>query len=474
MKKKVLRKKLTYIICLYGLTTLTSVQATKDDVEATATQTAVTETATTASNLLIERLKNLKENNGEFVDPQTEKHQKALLKLQQEKEKLVLENELEEERSRCELAKLTAEKDRILLENELKSAQQSQSLAELLAEKERLELVNAINEQKTMLAEIEIERRKLALHNALQEEKNKQQELKIQLETAKLGFEMAKIEFEKVKRTGKIEELSEKIAERAQKAEWDSEVNEPQKYLEEPFVNGQLIVSDRRIYLDGPIYPGIANYLSERINYFNNKDSSPPIFIIIDRCAGGSVMEGAKILKAMKTSQAPVYVVVKSLAASMGAVITTLADRSFAYPDAIILHHQVWGASVGNLREQEETLEMTKEWSRRLIEPVADKMGITAAEFTKKMYEHSADGNWSEFADEAVDYKWIDHIINGIIDTSFKKQPSEEESEENLLRRLIFSQEEQADAHGQRYIKLPPLESLDFYYLYNPNNYYHY
>lgn len=460
MKKKVLP--ILYLIYLYSLTNVISVQTSADEADTT--------TEPPPHNTLIERLKDLKANEGEPPNSQVAEHEKIVEQLQQEKERLALENELEAERNRRELAKLTAERDKILLQNELEAAQQKQSIAELIAKKERLELKNVINEQKAMFteAEIEIERRKLALHNALKEEKNKRQELEIQLEMAKLGFEMAKMEFEKAKRTSTIEALGEKLMERAQKAEWESQANKPQEYLTEPFVDGKLIVSDRRIYLDGPIYPGVASYLSERINYFNNKEATYPIFLIIDRCAGGSVMEGAKILKAMDASQAPIYVVVKSFAASMGAVITSLADQSFAYPDAIILHHQIWGASVGNLREQEENLAMTREWSRRLIEPVAKKMGITVAEFTAKMYEHSADGNWSEFADKAVQYKWVDHIISGLIDTSFKKRPIEVD-EEALLRRI---REEQTDTQGRRYVKLPALPPLDFYYLYDPDSYY--
>lgn len=484
MKKKSFHKKLIHAICLYSLVnpvTLQQAIAEEEEIEVVekieeketeAVEKTEERTTTAPTNLLIDRLKNLKENAGEFVDPQAEKHQKELLKLQREKEKLALENELETERNLHQLAKLTAEKDKILLENELKEAQQKQLLAELLAEKERLELVNAINEQKSLLAEMEIERKKLSAHNALQEEKNRQQELEIQLKTAKLGFEMAEMEFEKAKRTTNIEELNEKIVERAQKAEWNSQANKSPEYLEEPLVNGQLVVSDRRIDLDGPIYPGVASYLDEHINYFNNKNTTYPIFLIIDRCEGGSVLEGAKILKSLKASKAPVYVVVKSLAASMGAIIVALADRSFAYPDAIILHHQLWGAAVGNVREQEENLEMTREWSRRLVQPVAEKMGITIAEFTKQMYEHNSDGNWSEFADEAVNYKWVDHIINGIIDTSLIHQPDGEDNAEELLRSIFFPQEEQVDANGQRYVRLPPLEPLDFYYLHNPNNYY--
>ena len=86
-------------------------------------------------------------------------------------------------------------------------------------------------------------------------------------------------------------------------------------------------------------------------------------------------MAGYNILKSMESSQAPVYVVVKSFAASMAACITTCADKSFAYPNAVILHHQISSGSFGNLTIQRENLAEIEEWWRRLAEPVAKKMG---------------------------------------------------------------------------------------------------
>ena len=65
--------------------------------------------------------------------------------------------------------------------------------------------------------------------------------------------------------------------------------------------------------------------------FFNNKSKTDPIFIVIDRCPGGSGMEGARIVQAIKTSPAPVHVVVKSYAASMAAIILAQADHSYAF-----------------------------------------------------------------------------------------------------------------------------------------------
>jgi ATP-dependent Clp protease, protease subunit len=406
---------------------------------------------------------------------QTEKYQQELLAVEHQKNKLLLNNEFELEKARQHWLQLIADKEKLLLENEFQSAQQQQILAKIETLKTHTELENYRHEQENqkILAKLESQRKQLAVENALLQEKNKQEELKIHLKTAKLNFEIAQFEFEKSKRGLSLEELSEKLSTREQLELWDSQVNTPKQYLKKPFTNDYLIISDRKIELEEVIFPGTAAYVNERIHYFNNKTTAYPIFLVIDTCYGGSVMEGAKILEAMKASRAPVYVVVKSLAASMAAVITTLAERSYAYPNAIIVHHQLWTAAIGNQREIEEQLAMAKEWTQRIMYPVAEKMGISMAELVKKMYEKNAIGDWYEFADAAMRLKWVDTIVKDIRDTSFKHQPLEpEEIEEGAMMQLKRNLSEKIDQQGQRYVKLPRLSPLDFYFVYNPDNYY--
>jgi ATP-dependent Clp protease protease subunit len=394
-------------------------------------------------------------------DDETKKLAQEVKKLQLEQSKLTLEYEKE-------LSKLQQEKDKLLLENELQDAKETQLLAELTATKTRLEVENEIYEhkQKQILAYLNSEKDKLTLQNAIQEEKNRQQELQFKLATAKLDYESLKLNFAK-------EQIEAKVAKRDKSEEWESQVNKPKEYRKEPFVNGKLILSDRKIILDGPIWPGIANYIIERIEYFNNKTTEYPIFLIIEYCPGGSVMEGSRILRAMKSSRAPVYVVLKSLAASMAAAIVTLADRSYALPDAIIVHHQVWGISWGNPTEQREQLKVLDEWSNRIMQPIAAKMGLTLEELIRKMYESNSRGDWDEFADHAVKYNWVDYIVKEIHDTSYTKQPKEETKEETE-EVTIVARQEQVDSEGNRYVKIPHLRPMDVYYLYNPDNYYRY
>ena len=110
----------------------------------------------------------------------------------------------------------------------------------------------------------------------------------------------------------------------------------------EPFKDGVLYVSDRRIVINEPIIMGSGDWISRRINFFNRESAEQPIFIVIDYCPGGSIMEGEIILRAMKASKAPIHMIVKSFAASMAAVMLSEAEHSYVLPNARIMHHQPW------------------------------------------------------------------------------------------------------------------------------------
>jgi ATP-dependent Clp protease protease subunit len=180
-------------------------------------------------------------------------------------------------------------------------------------------------------------------------------------------------------------------------------------------------------------------------------------------------MAGYKIIKAMNGSPAPVYVVVKSFAASMSANIATQSRRSFAYPNSIIIHHQISSGMSGNLTEQKESVRDIEEWWKRLATPVAAKMGVSLDEFIREMYEHRSTGDWIEFGDNARKLKWIDETVDTINEESYVKNPdftaSAAPSHETEMT-------EQTDREGHRFKLLPRLDPVDVYYIYNPDNYY--
>ena len=250
------------------------------------------------------------------------------------------------------------------------------------------------------------------------------------------------------------------------------------KYLKDPLVDGTLCISDRRIALNGAITESLADYVCQRINFYNNQSSEFPIFIVIDNSPGGSVSSGYQIQKAMSASRAPVYVVVKGFAASMSAVIATLAERSFCYPNTIILHHQVSNTVRGNMTVLKEQLEFTNLWFERMGTPVAKKMGLTLAEFVKQMYANDSTGDWQAFGEKAKDLKWIDNVVDRIEETAVLDMMSPVPPLAALPPRASGQNEisgiaSRVDAQGKLVMELPPLSNpFDAWWIYDPQGRY--
>ena len=309
-------------------------------------------------------------------------------------------------------------------------------------------------------------------------------QLRADRDRAELEAELAQAEFTRRSNQSKtqevvwntrIAELRAKLTEREKESELADIVEERPVYLKDPMqANGDLVISDRRIPLNGLITMETAEFVCARIDFYNNKNKEFPIFIVIDDSPGGSVMAGYKIVKSMQSSTAPVYVVVKSFAASMAAAICALAPRSFAYPNAIILHHQISSGAQGNLTLQRERVKILEQWWQRLAEPIAEKMGVTIEEFAQQMYAHNSSGDWQEFADNAQKLKWVDVVVSRCQETALLKIPDGKRSGVVTLASATASPgtPAQSSTGSDTRRSLPRLNPVDCYYLYDPDGYY--
>lgn len=403
---------------------------------------------------------------------------KRLRALIEEKEELRIRHETQVERQKAEFAKLEAEFQRLGLENRLLEERNKKSVEDLTSQQRRVSAENMLDEElhRKELADVRQSREKLQQENDLTREKLRAAEMTNNAEKMALDLEMQRLSADGMRLKSEREILEDKLARlrndiesRTRREEWRNEANREPVVLKEPFEQGVLTISDRRISLNGVIVRGVSDFVSERIDYLNNV-SDDPIFLVIDRCPGGSVMEGYRIVKAMQSSKAPVHVVVKSFAASMCAVITTLAARSYVYPNAIILHHQMSTVLWGNMTQNKEQLEIAKEWWRRLAEPVAKRMGTDLDGLVKRMYAKNSDGDWEEFGDGAVAVKWATHLVNEVRETGVVKKPDDAKKPNPGL--TPFSLEERSDEKGERYMRLPRLDPFDLYWVYNPDRYY--
>lgn len=230
----------------------------------------------------------------------------------------------------------------------------------------------------------------------------------------KLASAQAAVEYARLEKVGEIARLQKKIIETT-----SGKIDYPL----EPLKDGVLRISDRRIPFNGIVDETLAKFVCDRIAFYNALDKKAPIFIVIDRSPGGSVMSGYQILQAMESSQAPVYVVVKGYAASMAAIITTMAKQSYVYPQTVVLHHQASTSLSGNQTQLEQQLKWSKIWCERIFVKVANKMGITVDEFVAKMYAAVSTGDWKVLGTEAVKLKWVTHVVErmaeeGVMSTS--------------------------------------------------------
>ncbi|MEJ6700774.1 MAG: ATP-dependent Clp protease proteolytic subunit [Akkermansiaceae bacterium] len=364
------------------------------------------------------------------------------------------------------------EQEKLAAENALHAEKVKKDLAELRTRVSKLKL-----EKEALTEELAIAALK---RNKASEEADVKfaAELKGLTQTAEISkIKAVQVASElKIKQTewsSKSAELEAQITALETQKKRDAYANAKPVYLDNPLkADGTLVISDRRISMNGAVTMTTAEHVTTRINYYNNNDNTKPIFIVIDASPGGSVMAGYRILKAMEGSTAPVYVVVKSFAASMAATICTLAEKSYAYPNAVILHHQISSTIMFanlNLTEQKEFYEESQQWWKRLATPIANKMGITTEELIKKMYAKTTSGDWTEFGTEAQKLKWVDHIVERIHETSLLKNP---DAKKPVAAKAYYGLTEVTDEKGKPCVYLPRLTPKDCYFLYNRDGYY--
>jgi ATP-dependent Clp protease protease subunit len=388
--------------------------------------------------------------------------QKAALKevdrMRIEKARIDAELALAEAKRAEELAPLNAEVGRLTAERSLRLAKASADAAALEDERAKLERQAALEtarssarltERSNKIRELEAEAKQLQLEAANT--------------VARLSNEIQR--FQK-------EDEARKIASKAKP-----------KYLKDPLVDGVLTISDRRIAFNGAVTEQLADYVCTRIAFYNNQSSEFPIFIVVDNSPGGSVAAGYLIQKAMAASKAPVHVVVKGFAASMTAVICTLAERSYCYPNTIILHHQASNVVRGNMTVLKEQIDFTNQWFDRLATPVAKKMGISLQDFVKQMYANDSTGDWQAFGDKAKELKWVDNVVERIEETAVLDllpvpvappvTPQTQPLPQPPTRTEISGVTTRVDDKGRPYFELPALANpFDAWWLYDPQGLY--
>lgn len=376
----------------------------------------------------------------------------------------------ETQKKQLEIRLLNARKARIDAEVALAKARLSEELAPRAAARARLEAETALRNARTAakFTDTDIAKRKLdstaardkaSDELAVLERESRLRSRELDLKIARLEQEIALARYNRdIVRVKAAETLRDLVPAADSSAQ----------YLKNPLLeDGRLVISDRRIEFSGIVTPALAADVCERIYFYNNRSTEYPIFIVIDSSPGGSIAAGYQILKAMESSKAPVYVVVKTYAASMAAFITTLAERSFCYPGTVILHHQPATDTQGNLTQIRETLDFITRWTRNISDELAKKIGLTYEEFVAEMYRHNSRGDWSEFGDGAKKLKWVTDVVETMEEPGIvRKNADLPEEQPPMLGEFRI------DDRGKPYVELPSLPAGDAWMIYDPKNLY--
>ncbi len=110
-----------------------------------------------------------------------------------------------------------------------------------------------------------------------------------------------------------------------------------------PFQNiiGEKFLKERKVFLWGEVNTDSAKVITEKLLYLEFADPGKEITFYINT-PGGSITDGMAIYDTIKLISSPVKVVVTGMAASMGSILLSAAEKGnrYLYPHSRVMIHQ--------------------------------------------------------------------------------------------------------------------------------------
>jgi ATP-dependent Clp protease protease subunit len=173
---------------------------------------------------------------------------------------------------------------------------------------------------------------------------------------------------------------------------------------------------NRHLHL-GEIDNPIADSFNSYISFFNRLDEQEgipveerePIKIFIDS-GGGDLMGTLTIIDAIRNSKTPVWTINIGQAYSGGFFIFIAGHRRLSYKNATFLFHEGSTGSHGDAHKFNNWADFYKKMLKRLKSIV-----LEYTEISEEEYDQHAKDDWWLLADEAIEYKVCDEIINEMV-----------------------------------------------------------
>lgn len=156
---------------------------------------------------------------------------------------------------------------------------------------------------------------------------------------------------------------------------------------------------------------GISDRLYERVatqlTILEQMDADKPIHVYVNS-PGGSADSGFAIYDAMRFVKPPIYTICNGICASAAVIIFLAAQpgKRFSLPNSRFLLHQPSTMSRGQATDLEITAKEIMKVRQRYNKIVAEATGRSVDDVTK-----DADRDFWLDAEEAVEYRLVDHIV---------------------------------------------------------------
>src|SRR5271166_2910591 len=168
-------------------------------------------------------------------------------------------------------------------------------------------------------------------------------------------------------------------------------------------------LSQRKIFLWGPITDETAKDLSEKILYLESTEPGKEITFYMNT-PGGSITAGMAVYDTMRLVTSPITIVVTGMAASMGSILLCAAakGRRLIYPHGRVLIHQplISGRFIGPATDINIQAQEMEKLRCELNQILADASGQPIDKISK-----DSDRDFYLNAKEAVAYGLADKIV---------------------------------------------------------------
>ena len=170
------------------------------------------------------------------------------------------------------------------------------------------------------------------------------------------------------------------------------------------------LLSDRIIFVGGPIDDNVANVVIAQLLFLSNEDSESDISVYINS-PGGGISAGLAVYDTMQFIRCDVATYCVGIAASMGAVLLSGGTRGKRYTlrNSRVLIHQplIRGVLTGPATELDIEAQEILRLRKRLYELMAADTGQSVEQI-----ERDCDRNKWLDAQQAVEYGCVDRIFD--------------------------------------------------------------